>query len=70
MTLEILATGVPMVCIPTGRDRDDTAARVVHHGAGVRLSRATSASMIQHRGHEGARADRVPVAAQSSRQQP
>lgn len=27
-----------MVCIPMGRDQNDTAARVTHHGAGVRLS--------------------------------
>ena len=37
-TLKSLSAGVPMVCIPMGRDQDDTAARVVHHGAGVRLA--------------------------------
>ena len=32
-----------MVCLPMGRDQGDNAARVVHHGAGVRLSpRATA----------------------------
>jgi MGT family glycosyltransferase len=32
-----LAAGVPLVCIPMGRDQPDVAARVVYHGAGVRL---------------------------------
>jgi MGT family glycosyltransferase len=32
-----LAAGVPLVCIPMGRDQHDVAARVVHPGAGVRL---------------------------------
>jgi len=36
-TIKALAAGVPMVCMPMGRDQDDTAARVVHAGAGVRL---------------------------------
>jgi len=35
-----------MVCLPMGRDQDDTAARVVHHGAGVRLSPKSSARAI------------------------
>ena len=30
-----------------GRDQDDTAARVVHHGAGVRLSPTASAGTIR-----------------------
>jgi UDP:flavonoid glycosyltransferase YjiC (YdhE family) len=46
-TLKSLAAGVPIVCIPMGRDQDDTAARVVHHGAGVRLSPSASASTIR-----------------------
>ena len=33
-----LAHGVPLVCLPMGRDQDDIAARVVHAGAGLRLS--------------------------------
>jgi MGT family glycosyltransferase len=32
-----LAHGVPMVCLPMGREQPDNAARVVHAGAGVRL---------------------------------
>jgi MGT family glycosyltransferase len=36
-TIKALAAGVPLVCLPMGRDQLDVAARVVHHGAGVRL---------------------------------
>jgi len=36
-TMKALTAGVPIVCIPMGRDQNDTAARVVHVGAGVRL---------------------------------
>jgi MGT family glycosyltransferase len=32
-----LAAGVPLVCIPMGRDQPDVAARVVYAGAGLRL---------------------------------
>jgi MGT family glycosyltransferase len=32
-----LSCGVPLVCLPMGRDQLDVAARVVHAGAGVRL---------------------------------
>ena len=32
-----LASGVPLVCLPMGRDQFDVAARVVHAGAGLRL---------------------------------
>jgi UDP:flavonoid glycosyltransferase YjiC (YdhE family) len=33
-TLKALAAGVPIVCMPMGRDQNDTAARVVHASAG------------------------------------
>jgi MGT family glycosyltransferase len=33
-----LSAGVPLVCIPSGRDQADNAVRVVEAGAGVRLS--------------------------------
>ena len=46
-TMKALAAGVPMVCIPMGRDQNDTAARVVHHGAGVRLSPGASTAKIR-----------------------
>lgn len=45
-TLKALAAGVPMVCIPMGRDQNDNAARVVHRGAGVRLSPKASVAAI------------------------
>jgi MGT family glycosyltransferase len=32
-----LSCGIPLVCLPMGRDQFDVAARVVHAGAGVRL---------------------------------
>jgi MGT family glycosyltransferase len=45
-TLKALAAGVPLVCLPMGRDQNDTAARVVHQGAGVRLSPGATARRI------------------------
>ena len=36
-TIKALAAGLPLVCLPMGRDQLDVAARVVHRGAGVRL---------------------------------
>ena len=54
-TMKTLAAGVPMVCIPMGRDQNDTAARVVYHGAGVRLSPSASAAKIRNDGAAGAR---------------
>lgn len=36
-TIKALASGLPLVCLPLGRDQLDVAARVVHRGAGVRL---------------------------------
>jgi UDP:flavonoid glycosyltransferase YjiC (YdhE family) len=36
-----------MVCIPMGRDQNDTAARVVHLGAGVRISPRASTTKIR-----------------------
>jgi MGT family glycosyltransferase len=37
-----LADGVPLVCIPDGRDQPDNAARVVVAGAGVRVRKSAS----------------------------
>jgi MGT family glycosyltransferase len=45
-TMKALAAGVPMVCIPLGRDQNDTAARVTYHGAGLRLSPKASTTKI------------------------
>jgi MGT family glycosyltransferase len=44
--LKALAAGVPMVCIPLGRDQGDNSARVVAAGAGVRLSRRAGPEAI------------------------
>ncbi len=37
-----LADGVPLLCIPDGRDQPDNAARVVRAGAGIRISKTAS----------------------------
>jgi len=42
-----LAAGVPLVCIPMGRDQLDVAARVVYPGAGVRLRPSAKADAIR-----------------------
>ncbi len=44
--IKALAAGVPLVCLPMGRDQDDTAARVVLTGSGVRLKPSASAKSI------------------------
>jgi zeaxanthin glucosyltransferase len=38
-----LRYGVPIVCVPVFADQHDVAARVVHHGAGVRLTTLSTA---------------------------
>jgi UDP:flavonoid glycosyltransferase YjiC (YdhE family) len=47
-TLKALAAGVPLVCIPMGRDQNDTAARVIAQGAGVRLKPAAKPEQIRN----------------------
>jgi MGT family glycosyltransferase len=42
-----LAAGVPLVCVPMGRDQLDVAARVVYSGAGVRLRRRAKPDAIR-----------------------
>jgi MGT family glycosyltransferase len=41
-----LVAGVPIVCMPTGRDQPDNAARLVYRGAGVKISKKASAAKI------------------------
>jgi MGT family glycosyltransferase len=41
-----LVAGVPMVCMPSGRDQPDTAARVAHRGAGVKVSKKASPAKV------------------------
>src|SRR5262245_2175916 len=43
-----LAAGVPLLCIPMGRDQNDNAARVVARGAGLRLSPKSSMKSIRN----------------------
>jgi UDP:flavonoid glycosyltransferase YjiC (YdhE family) len=44
--LKSLAAGVPMVCIPMGRDQKDNTVRVLRLGAGLRLSQRSSPDRI------------------------
>ena len=44
--LKSLAAGVPLVCIPMGRDQKDNTVRVLRLGAGVRLSKKSTPSQI------------------------
>ena len=46
ITIKSLAAGVPLVCLPMGRDQHDVAVRVVHAGAGVRLEHSASPAEI------------------------
>jgi UDP:flavonoid glycosyltransferase YjiC (YdhE family) len=42
-----LADGVPLVCIPDGRDQPDNAARVLACHAGVRVAKRTSVGKLR-----------------------
>jgi len=42
-----LAHAVPLICLPSGRDQPENAARVVECGAGVRLPRRASAGRLR-----------------------
>ncbi|QZY30312.1 glycosyltransferase [Nocardioides coralli] len=46
-TIKALASGVPLVCIPMGRDQPDVAARVVHRGVGLRVDPSAGANDIR-----------------------
>ncbi len=41
-----LVAGVPMVCMPTGRDQPDNAARLTSRGAGLKISKQASPAKI------------------------
>ena len=45
--IRALAHGVPLLCLPMGRDQHDNAARVAVHGAGLVLDRTASAEVIR-----------------------
>lgn len=44
--MRALVAGVPLLCLPMGRDQDDNAARVVARGAGLRLRPSASPARI------------------------
>jgi MGT family glycosyltransferase len=44
--IKALAEGVPLVCLPLGRDQLDNAARVEYHGAGLRLKARAATRQI------------------------
>ncbi len=46
--MRALANGLPLVCIPMGRDQNDVVARVVARGAGLRLSQKASIPALRH----------------------
>ncbi len=50
--MKTLAAGVPLVCIPMGRDQDATAARVVELGTGLMLAPSATAEEIVRAIHE------------------
>jgi MGT family glycosyltransferase len=62
-TLKALAAGVPLVCVPMGRDQNDTAARVTHHGAGLRLPMKATTGRIRSAVEQVLRDDGYRVAA-------
>jgi len=46
--MKALAAGVPLVCIPLGRDQHDVAARITQRGAAVTIDRGASPQQIGH----------------------
>jgi MGT family glycosyltransferase len=44
--LKALAAGVPVVCMPLGRDQKDNTTRVLRLGAGIRISKRASVDQI------------------------
>lgn len=45
--IRALADGIPLICMPIGRDQPDIAARVVARGAGVRLSPKATVQQVR-----------------------
>ena len=45
--MRALANGLPMLCLPMGRDQNDNAARVAARGAGLRLARDADAGALR-----------------------
>jgi MGT family glycosyltransferase len=49
--IRALAAGLPLICLPMGRDQSDVTARVVARGAGVRLSPNATVQQVRHAAH-------------------
>ena len=62
-TIKALAAGVPLMCLPQGRDQYDVAARVVHAGAGLRLDHTAPAEVIADAAQQLLAEDRFAAAA-------
>lgn len=45
--MRALSYGIPLICMPMGRDQNDNAAKVSFHGCGLQLSKKTEASKIK-----------------------
>jgi len=45
--MKALAHGLPLVCLPMGRDQNDNAVKVEHHGCGIALSRKAGPGKIR-----------------------
>lgn len=45
--MRALSHGVPLVCLPMGRDQNDNAAKVAYRGCGIQLSAKGSPSTIR-----------------------
>ena len=76
--IKALAAGVPVVALPLGRDQLDNAARVAHHGAGLRLKPdakpeviAKAVRRVLDEGSFSAAAERIAaaIAAETARDQ-
>ncbi len=44
--MRALSHGLPLVCLPMGRDQNDNAVKVKHHGCGIALSSKAGAGKI------------------------
>jgi len=63
--IKALAAGVPLVCLPMGRDQEDTAARVTLSGSGLRLKSSASAKNIAKATESVLKSDRYRTAAEA-----
>ncbi len=45
--MRALYHGLPLICLPMGRDQDDNAVKIVYHGCGLKLSRNANAQKIR-----------------------